>query len=60
MDAREWARIADLLLQIEKKIRNLMPERIPSVTRQSEMHYHLLEALRLNDEMAEDDAKGWL
>lgn len=37
-----------------------MPERIPNVFRQTEMHHHLMEALRLNHEMAEDDGKGWL
>ena len=60
MDAKDWDRIADLLMQIEKKIRNLDPTRIPSITAQSEMHYHIMSALELNDKLAEWDNTGWL
>jgi hypothetical protein len=60
MDAQEYDRIADLLIQIAKKIQNLNCDRIPNITRQSEMHHHLLEALKLNHELAEFDAMGWL
>ena len=56
MDAREYDRIADLLMQIEKKIRNLDPSRMPTITMQSEMHYHLMSALELNDKLAKSDA----
>ena len=60
MDARDWDRIADLLMQIEKKIRKLDPTRMPSITAQSEMHHHIMSALELNDKLAEWDNKGWL
>lgn len=60
MDAREWDRIADLLCQIEKKIRQLDPTRMPSITAQSEMHTHIMSALELNDKLAEWDKMGWL
>ena len=60
MDAQEYDRIADLLMQIARKIKNLDPERIPNVTRASKMYHHLLSALKLNHELAEYDAMGWL
>ncbi len=60
MDAREYDRIADLLMQIEKKIRSLDPTRMPTITFQSEMHYHIMSALELNDKLAKSDAAGWL
>ena len=60
MDARDYDRIADLLMQMIKKIRNLDPQRMPNIDRQTRMHYHLETALALNDEMAQDDARGWL
>jgi len=60
MDAREYDRIADLLMQIEKKIRSLSPSRMPTITQQSEMHYHIMSALELNDKLAKSDAAGWL
>jgi len=60
MDAQEWDRIADLLMQIEKKIRHLDCKRIPTITQQSEMHYHIMSALDLNDKLAKLDNVGWL
>jgi len=60
MDAREWDRIADVLCQIEKKIRKLDVSRMPSITAQSEMHHHIMSALDLNDKLAEWDKMGWL
>jgi hypothetical protein len=60
MDAREWDRIADLLCQIEKKLRQLTPERIPCVNEVSMMHSHIMAALDCNDKLAEWDAMGWL
>ena len=54
MDAKEYDRIADLLMQIRKKYQNskhhmgkYMVERI---------NYLLI----MNDKIAEQDAKGWL
>ena len=60
MDARNYDRIGDLLMQIEKKIRSLNPTRMPSITAQSEMHYHIMSALELNDKLAKWDDMGWL
>ena len=60
MDAQEWDRIADLLMQIKKKIKNLEPSRMPTITMQSEMHYHIMSALELNDKLAQLDGMGWL
>ena len=60
MDARQYERIGDLLMQIEKKIRSLSPTRMPSITAQSEMHHHIMSALELNDKLAEWDNMGWL
>ena len=60
MDAREYDRIGDLLMQIEKKIRSLDPTRMPSITAQSEMHAYIMAALELNDKLAEWDNMGWL
>jgi hypothetical protein len=60
MDARDYDRIGDLLMQIKKKIENLNPTRMPTITAQSEMHYHIMSALELNDKLAELDNMGWL
>ena len=60
MDAGEYDRIADLLCQIMKKIRNLDTTRIPCVNEQTEMYYHLECALKANDKLAEWDNMGWL
>jgi hypothetical protein len=60
MGARQYERIGDLLMQIEKKIRSLDPTRMPSITAQSEMHAHIMAALELNDKLAEWDNMGWL
>ena len=60
MDAREYDRIADLLCQIMKKIRNLNTTRIPSVNVQCEMYANLESALEANDKLAEWDNMGWL
>ena len=54
MDAKEYDRIADLLMQIRKKYaketHNMADYMVESIT-------HLL---RLNDVLAEQDAKGYL
>ena len=54
MDAREYDRIADLLMQIRSKYakekHNMAEYMVESIS-------HLL---RLNDTLAEQDAKGWL
>ena len=60
MDPTEYDRIADLLMQIRKKIKNLDPTRMRTITTQSEMYYHITSALELNDKLAELDAMGWL
>ena len=60
MDARDYDRIGDLLMQIEKKIRSLDPTRMSSITAQSEMQAHIMAALELNDKLAEWDNMGWL
>ena len=60
MDAAEYDRIADLLCQIMKKIRNLDTTRIPCVNAQCFMYTHLENALKLNDELAKWDDMGWL
>ena len=60
MDAREYDKIADLLCQIMKKIRNLNTTRIPCVNVQCEMYSNLESALKANDKLAEWDNMGWL
>ena len=60
MDAQDWDRISDLLMQIRKKVDNLLP-----TTKKGEWtreHYLNLvaELLRHTDTMAEIDGKGWL
>lgn len=60
MDAGEYDRIADLLCQIMKKIRNLNTTRMPSVDAQCDMYSHLDKALALNDKLAKWDNIGWL
>jgi hypothetical protein len=60
MHAADWNRIADLLMQIKKKIENLNPTRMPTITTQSEIHYHILSALEKCDKLAELDGMGWL
>lgn len=60
MDPQEYDRIADLLTQIANKIKNLRPERIPNLSRANMMYHHLLSALEINHQLAEDDARGWL
>lgn len=60
MDPRDYDRIADLLMQMIKKIQCIDPTRMPNIDRQTRMHYHLCEALELNHQLAIDDGKGWL
>jgi hypothetical protein len=60
MDPKEYDRIADLLMQIRKKIDNLNTTDETSAIIKDIMLYHLHRCLATNDKIAECDAKGWL
>lgn len=60
MDAREWDRIADLLMQIRKKYAQLTPKLDNNKEAKQDSLDYLNALLHLNDVMAEYDNKGWL
>lgn len=64
MDAQEYDRIADLLMQIRKKYRTLGKKIDDRVLVTPGKAYNAIElisiVLELNDYLAEMDAKGWL
>lgn len=60
MDAKEYDRIADLLMQIRKKIRKI-DARTKKGQWSVEEYTKRLDLLLLNtDELGQADAKGWL
>lgn len=60
MDPKEYDRIADLLIQIRKKLDNLLPNTDLGKSNRI-MALALVNNLLLYvDELAEIDAKGWL
>lgn len=60
MDAQEYDRIADLLMQIRKKYVNLETNEGIYHQMKQEIIDYLNALLHLNDQLAEDSAKGWL
>lgn len=60
MDAQEYDRIADLLMQIRKKYANMKTKTEQHIENKQNALDYLNALLYLNDLFAEDDAKGWL
>ena len=60
MDAREWDRIADLLMQIRKKYAQLEPKFEINQMQKADALDSINALLWMNDQMAERDGKGWL
>lgn len=60
MDAKEYDRIADLLMQIRKKYANMKTKSERNIDNKQNALNYLNALLYLNDVFAEDDAKGYL
>jgi len=60
MDAREYDRIADLLMQIRKKIDKISEKEQYGRHGKEMMLFHLEMVLKYNHKLAEYDGKGWL
>ena len=60
MDAREYDRIGDMLMQIKKKIGKVEPTVPPSIAVKIEMAQTVNLMLELNDKLAKWDDLGWL
>lgn len=60
MDAQEYDRIADMLMQIRKKYANLEPKNEWGQHAKHSILDYINAALHLNDEIGEIEAKGWL
>lgn len=60
MDAREYDRIADLLMQIRKKINSLEPKYENAKKMREEALQSLEWMLICNDILAKMDTAGWL
>lgn len=64
MDAKEYDRIADLLMQIRKKYTKLGTSVDNHCVEIEDEHYSAIDLLtlllRVNDNLAEADAMGWL
>lgn len=67
MDAREYDRIADLLMQIRAKYSVLGVDKLSKANFESPNDSELFDAidlidllLRMNDQLGEFDGKGWL
>ena len=60
MEPTEYDRIADLLIQIRKKVDNLNPTRHNAILWKESMLEAIASALESNDALGEYDAKGWL
>lgn len=60
MDAKEYDRIADLLIQIRKKYDNLMVNNPDMAITREQMLARLNFLIANNDLMGQWDAKGWL
>lgn len=59
MNAKEWARIVDLLSQIRIKIRNEEPRIEVNRQRINDSLDYINALLHLTEEMAVDQAGGW-
>lgn len=60
MDAKEYDRIADLLLQIRKKYDNLLLLDANDQFNRMLLIKMLDQVIMMNDKFAQWDAKGWL
>jgi len=60
MDAREWDRIADLLMQIRQKYAKQPTTDTNSTDTLTHMVYTIDHLLTMNDKMAKWDDMGWL
>ena len=60
MDAREWDRIADLLMQIRQKYAKQETTSTDSADRLTHLVYTIDHILSMNDILANWDDKGWL
>ena len=60
MDARDWDRIADLLMQIRKKYALVEPKHEINQENRNQALDYLNALLHINDKMAERDNQGWL
>lgn len=60
MDAKEYDRIADLLMQIRVKYKTLDSENEENAKKLRYVAHYVDQLLLLNHNIAELDAKGWL
>ena len=60
MDAREWDRIADLLMQIRQKYAKQTTTDTNSADTLTHMVFTIDHLLAMNDKLATWDGKGWL
>lgn len=60
MDAQEWDRIADLLMQIRKKYKNQSTTTGDTEEMLNDMVWLIDHLLKYNDKAATYDGKGWL
>ena len=60
MDAQEWDRIADLLMQIRQKYAKQETTDTNSTDTLTHMVFTINHLLSMNDKLAEWDGKGWL
>ena len=60
MDAREWDRIADLLMQIRQKYAKQETTDTNSADMLTHLVYTIDHMLSMNDKLANWDDKGWL
>ena len=60
MDAREWDRIADLLMQIRQKYAKQETTDTNSADMLTHLVYTIDHLLSMNDKLANWDDKGWL
>jgi|TARA_Y100000033_G_C2691609_1_gene84015 hypothetical protein len=60
MDAQEWDRIADLLMQIRKKYKNQQTTCAQSEEMLDDMVWLVDHLLKYNTKAATYDGKGWL
>ena len=60
MDAQEWDRIADLLMQIRKKYKNQATTTGDTEEMLNDMVWLVDHLLKYNDKAATYDGKGWL
>ena len=60
MDAKEYDRIADLLMQIRKKYAKIRTNDEKNITMKQTAMSYLDSLLWINDVFAENDGKGWL